>query len=97
MVMSLPTAKHEHTVNLGKPFEGLVARAGLNPTSVVRQYPTFHSAHTSGSGRRGFDNRESISVHKNLTMVERYSRQNGTPRTSESAMDKLEDRYHKSS
>jgi integrase len=90
-----PAAKEGHTVNLDKPFRRVVTRAGLDPTSVVR-HTLRHTAITH-LVQAGVDlpTVKRISGHKNLSMVERYSHQNGAH--IESAMDKLGDRYRKSS
>lgn len=88
-------AKDGHTVNLDKPFRRVVANAGLDPTQVVR-HTLRHTAITH-LVQAGVDlpTVKRISGHKNLSMVERYSHQNGTH--IESAMDKLAERYRKSS
>lgn len=90
-----PRAKEGHTVNLDKPFRRVVVEAGLDTTLIVR-HTLRHTAITH-LVQAGVDlptvNR--ISGHKNLSMVERYSHQNGAH--IESAMDKLDDRYRKSS
>lgn len=87
-------AKDGHTVNLDKPFRRVVANAGLDPTQVVR-HTLRHTAITH-LVQAGVDlpTVKRISGHKNLSMVERYSHQNGTH--IESAMDKLAERYRKS-
>lgn len=86
-------AKDGHTVNLDKPFRRVVANAGLDPTQVVR-HTLRHTAITH-LVQAGVDlpTVKRISGHKNLSMVERYSHQNGTH--IESAMDKLAERYRK--
>lgn len=88
-------AKDGHTVNLDKPFRRVVANAGLDPTQVVR-HTLRHTAITH-LVQAGVDlpTVKRISGHKNLSMVERYSHQNGTH--IESAMDKLAERYRKHS
>ncbi|SEO38261.1 Site-specific recombinase XerD [Nitrosospira multiformis] len=90
-----PAAKEGHTVNLDKPFRRVVIRAGLDPTSVVR-HTLRHTAITH-LVQAGVDlpTIKRISGHKNLSMVERYSHQNGAH--IESAMDRLAERYRKSS
>ena len=90
-----PGARDGHTVNLDKPFRRVVTRAGLDPTSVVR-HTLRHTAITH-LVQAGVDlpTVKRISGHKNLSMVERYSHQNGAH--IESAMDKLGNRYRKSS
>jgi integrase len=89
-----PAAKEGHTVNLDKPFRRVVANAGLDPKQVVR-HTLRHTAITH-LVQAGVDlpTVKRISGHKNLSMVERYSHQNGAH--IESAMDKLAERYRKS-
>lgn len=93
-IFSSPAAKEGHTVNLDKPFRRVVANAGLDPKQVVR-HTLRHTAITH-LVQAGVDlpTVKRISGHKNLSMVERYSHQNGTH--IESAMDKLAERYRKS-
>ena len=88
-----PAAKEGHTVNLDKPFRRVVASAGLDTTLVVR-HTLRHTAITH-LVQAGVDlpTVKRISGHKNLSMVERYSHQNGSH--IESAMDKLAKRYRK--
>ena len=90
-----PAAKEGHTINLDKPFRRVVANAGLDTTLVVR-HTLRHTAITH-LVQAGVDlpTVKRISSHKNLSMVERYSHQNGAH--IESAMDKLSERYRKSS
>jgi integrase len=90
-----PGAKEGHTVNLDKPFRRVVESAGLDTKQVVR-HTLRHTAITH-LVQAGVDlpTVKRISGHKNLSMVERYSHQNGTH--IESAMDKLAERYRKSS
>ncbi len=90
-----PAAKEGHTVNLDKPFRRVVSQAGLDPSTVVR-HTLRHTAITH-LVQAGVDlpTVKRISGHKNLSMVERYSHQNGAH--IESAMDKLGNRYRKSS
>jgi integrase len=90
-----PAAKEGHTVNLDKPFRRVVTRAGLDPTSVVK-HTLRHTAITH-LVQAGVDlpTVKRISGHKTLSMVERYSHQNGAH--IESAMDRLANRYRKSS
>lgn len=92
-LFSSVAAKEGHTVNLDKPFRRVVTRAGLDPTSVVR-HTLRHTAITH-LVQAGVDlpTVKRISGHKNLSMVERYSHQNGAH--IESAMDKLANRYRK--
>lgn len=88
-----PTAKEGHTVNLDKPFRRVVAKAGLDTALVVR-HTLRHTAITH-LVQAGVDlpTVKRISGHKNLSMVERYSHQNGPH--LEAAMDKLASRYRK--
>jgi integrase len=90
-----PAAKEGHTVNLDKPFRRVVANAGLD-TSLVVRHTLRHTAITH-LVQAGVDlpTVKRISGHKNLSMVERYSHQNGAH--IESAMDKLAGRYRKPS
>lgn len=87
-------AKDGHTVCLDKPFRRVVINAGLDPKQVVR-HTLRHTAITH-LVQAGVDlpTVKRISGHKNLSMVERYSHQNGAH--IESAMDKLAERYRKS-
>jgi integrase len=86
-------AKEGHTVNLDKAFRRVVAKAGLDVSKVVR-HTLRHTAITH-LVQAGVDlpTVKRISGHKNLSMVERYSHQNGAH--IESAMDKLASRYRK--
>ena len=86
-----PAAKGGHTVNLDDPFRRVVTNAGLDPTLVVR-HTLRHTAitHLVQSGV-DLPTVKRISGHKTLSMVERYSHQNGAH--IESAMDKLSARY----
>ena len=88
-------AKEGHTVNLDKPFRRVVANAGLD-TKVVVRHTLRHTAITH-LVQAGVDlpTVKRISGHKNLSMVEWYSHQNGAH--IESAMDKLSERYRKAS
>lgn len=92
-LFSSSRAKEGHTVNLDKPFRRVVANAGLDPKEIVR-HTLRHTAITH-LVQAGVDlpTVKRISGHKNLSMVERYSHQNGSH--IESAMDKLEERYRK--
>lgn len=89
-----PAAKEGHTINLDKPFRRVVANAGLDTALVVR-HTLRHTAITH-LVQAGVDlpTVKRISGHKNLSMVERYSHQNGAH--IEAAMDKLASRYRKS-
>ena len=86
-----PAAKDGRTVNLDKPFRRCVLAAGLDVKQVVR-HTLRHTAITH-LVQAGVDlpTVKRISGHKNLSMVERYSHQNGAH--IQSAMDKLSQRY----
>ncbi len=92
-LFSSPKARDGHTVNLDKPFRRVVANAGLDSKQIVR-HTLRHTAITH-LVQAGVDlpTVKRISGHKNLSMVERYSHQNGSH--IESAMDKLAERYRK--
>jgi integrase len=84
-------AKEGRTINLDKPFRRCVLGAGLDVKQIVR-HTLRHTAITH-LVQAGVDlpTVKRISGHKNLSMVERYSHQNGAH--IQSAMDKLSDRY----
>lgn len=86
-----PAAKEGRTVNLDKPFRRCVIAADLDVKQVIR-HTLRHTAITH-LVQAGVDlpTVKRISGHKNLSMVERYSHQNGAH--IQSAMDKLFDRY----
>lgn len=88
-----PAVKSEtgHTVNIEKPWRRIVKAAGLDPVQVVR-HTLRHTAITH-LVQAGVDlpTVKRISGHKTLSMVERYSHQNGEH--IQAAMDKLEERY----
>ena len=85
-------AKSGHTVNLDKPFRRCVLAAGLNIKEVVR-HTLRHTAITHlVQANVDLPTVKRISGHKNLSMVERYSHQNGAH--IQSAMDKLSERYN---
>jgi len=86
-----PAAKEGRTVNLDKPFRRCLLAAGLDVKQVVR-HTLRHTAITH-LVQAGVDlpTVKRISGHKNLSMVERYSHQNGAH--IQSAMDKLSERY----
>lgn len=86
-----PAAKEGRTVNLDKPFRRCVLAADLDVKQVVR-HTLRHTAITH-LVQAGVDlpTVKRISGHKNLSMVERYSHQNGAH--IQTAMDKLEERY----
>jgi integrase len=88
-----PAAKEGHTVNLDKPFRRVVANAGLDTALVVR-HTLRHTAITH-LVQAGVDlpTVKRISGHKSLSMVERYSHQNGAH--IESAMGRLSECYRK--
>jgi site-specific recombinase XerD len=86
-----PAAKEGRTVNLDKPFRRCVIAADLDVKQVVR-HTLRHTAITH-LVQAGVDlpTVKRISGHKSLSMVERYSHQNGAH--IQSAMDKLQERY----
>ena len=86
-----PAAKDGRTISLEKPFRRCVAAAGLDTKQVVR-HTLRHTAITH-LVQAGVDlpTVKRISGHKNLSMVERYSHQNGPH--IQSAMKKLSERY----
>ena len=86
-----PNSKSGHTVAIEKPFRRAVLRAGLDVKEVVR-HTLRHSAitHLVQSGV-DLPTVQRISGHKSLSMVNRYSHQNGTH--IQAAMDKLEQKY----
>ncbi|GAB1393343.1 hypothetical protein MASR1M60_15060 [Rhodocyclaceae bacterium] len=86
-----PAAKEGRTVNLDKPFRRCVLAADLDVKQVVR-HTLRHTAITH-LVQAGVDlpTVKRISGHKNLSMVERYSHQNGAH--IQGAMDKLAERY----
>ena len=86
-----PAAQDGRTVNLDKPFRRCVLAAGLDVKQVVR-HTLRHTAITH-LVQAGVDlpTVKRISGHKNLSMVERYSHQNGAH--IQTAMDKLAARY----
>jgi integrase len=85
--------KNGHTVNIDKAFRRVVVKAGLDKSLVVR-HTLRHTAITH-LVQAGVDlpTVKRISGHKTLSMVERYSHQNGAH--IEEAMDKLGNRYRK--
>ena len=87
-------AKGGHTVTLVKPFRRCVTAAGLQTKGVVR-HTLRHTAITH-LVQIGVDlpTVKRISGHKTLSMVERYSHQNGAH--IQTAMDKLSERYKES-
>ena len=84
-------AKEGRTVNLDKPFRRCVLAAGLDVKQVVR-HTLRHTAITH-LVQAGVDlpTVKRISGHKTLSMVEKYSHQNGAH--IQTAMDKLSERY----
>ena len=86
-----PAAKDGRTVNLDKPFRRCVLGADLDVKQVVR-HTLRHTAitHLVQAGVN-LPTVKRISGHKNLSMVERCSHQNGSH--IQSAMDKLSERY----
>ena len=86
-----PAAKEGRTVSIEKPFRRCVERAGLSVKDVVR-HTLRHTAITH-LVQAGVDlpTVKRISGHKDISMVERYSHQNGAH--IQSAMVKLSDRF----
>ncbi len=86
------TSKKGHTNSIEKPFRRVIVAAGLDPKQIVR-HTLRHTAITH-LVQAGVDlpTVKRISGHKTLQMVERYSHQNGAH--IQSAMDKLQERYH---
>jgi integrase len=84
-------SKTGHTVNVEKPWRRIVLAADLDPAQVVR-HTLRHTAITH-LVQAGVDlpTVKRISGHKTLSMVERYSHQNGEH--IKTAMDKLDARY----
>ncbi len=82
-----------HRVSIEKPWRRIVEAAGLDVTQVVR-HTLRHTAITH-LVQVGVDlpTVKRISGHKSLSMVERYSHQNGEH--IRAAMDKLENRYRR--
>ena len=82
-----------HIVSIEKPWRRIVEAAGLDVTQVVR-HTLRHTAITH-LVQVGVDlpTVKRISGHKSLSMVERYSHQNGEH--IKAAMDKLENRYRR--
>jgi integrase len=85
------TSKAGHVVSIEKPFRRVVTAAGLDPSQVVR-HTLRHTAITH-LVQPGIDlpTVRRISGHKTLSMVARYSHQNGTH--IREALNKLESRY----
>ena len=79
-----------HVVAIEKAFKRVVRQAGMDPSQVVR-HTLRHTAITH-LVQAGVDlpTVKRISGHKTLSMVERYSHQNGEH--IQEAMDKLEER-----
>lgn len=86
-----PAAASGHTVTVIKAFKRCVQRAGLDERQIVG-HTLRHTAITQ-LVQAGVDlpTVKRISGHKTLSMVERYSHQNGAH--IESAMDRLEAQY----
>ncbi len=84
-------SKTGHTANIEKPWKRVVLVAKLDPTQVVRH--TLRHTATTHLVQAGVDlpTVKRISGHKTLSMVERYSHQNGDH--IKTAMDKLDSRY----
>lgn len=92
-VWLFPSARSKtgHTVNIEKPWKRVVIAAGLDPARVVRH--TLRHTAIKHLVQAGVDlpTVKRISSHKTLSMVERYSHQNGEH--IRAAMDKLDNRY----
>jgi integrase len=86
-----PKSRTGHTFDIRKAFRRVVAAAGLDPDIVVR-HTLRHTAITH-LVQAGVDlpTVQRISGHKTLSMVAKYSHQNGAH--IQAAMDKLEARY----
>ena len=84
-------SKTGHVVAIEKAFRRVVVSAGLDP-KVINRHTLRHTAITH-LVQAGIDlpTVKRISGHKDLSMVERYSHQNGEH--IQEAMDKLERRY----
>jgi integrase len=85
-----PTAAGGHTTTVSKPFRAAAVVAGLDPAKVVR-HTLRHTAITH-LVQAGVDlpTVQRISGHKTLSMVVRYSHQNGEH--IQAAMQKLQGR-----
>jgi integrase len=86
-----PGAKSGHASCIGKPFRRVVASAGLDPRQIV-PHTLRHTAITH-LVQAGVDlpTVQRISGHKTLSMVVRYTHQNGAHIGE--AMDKLQNRF----
>ena len=86
------SAKGGHTVEIRKPFERVLRASGLNPDEVCIH--TMRHTAISHLVQAGVDlpTVQRISGHKTLSMVARYSHQNGAH--IQAAMDKLEARLN---
>jgi integrase len=69
-----PGARSGHATDIRKAFCRAVEAAGLDPRQVVRHTYAPYRHHTFGAGGRRLAD---ISDHKTLSMVARYSHQNG--------------------
>lgn len=89
-----PTAKYGHTVDIRGPFRRVVVAAGLDPNRIVH-HTLRHTAITH-LVQAGVDlpTVKRISGHKTLAMVEHYAHANGSH--IQAAMEKLDERYRKS-
>lgn len=81
-----------YVTNIEEPFRRVVKAAGLDPKQIVR-HTLRHTAITH-LVQAGVDlpTVKRISGHKTLSMVERYSHQNGAH--IQTAMEKLQERYN---
>jgi len=86
-------SKTGHRVSIEKPWRRAVKVADLDVTQVVRH--TLRHTSITHLVQAGVDlpTVKRISGHKDLSMVERYSHQNGE--RIRAAMDKLEDSYRR--
>ena len=91
METGIHAAKLRHSAQERLVFQSIVLAAGLDVTQVIRN--TLRHTAITHLVKTGVDlpTVERISGHKNLSMVERYSHQNGSH--IQSAMDKLSERY----
>ena len=85
------SSKSGHVVAIEKPFRRVVVSAGLNVKEVVRH--TLRHTCITHLVQSGVDlpTVQRISGHKSLSMVNRYSHQNGAH--IQAAMNKLEEKY----
>ncbi|MBF0383611.1 MAG: site-specific integrase [Magnetococcales bacterium] len=86
-------SKSGHTTAIEKPFRRAVTAAGMDPKQVVRH--TLRHTAISHLVQAGVDlpTVQKISGHRTIEMVLKYSHQNRDH--IQTAMDKLENRYHR--